>query len=180
MRKSRQDSLYSQQYIMEALDQLLEENHLEDITITEICKKAGVARVTFYKYYHTIYDVLNASVEVGIKSAIEQLSNINPQDNIQDVLADIIAGIAASPTSLQRQINANTHGVVLDYFVHAISRLSQADTVFSKKLNQAEVLFIAGGMFSIITHWFKNDLQESPQSVAAMITEVLPSSALKQ
>lgn len=180
MRKSRQDSLYSQQYIMEALDQLLEENDLEDITITEICKKAGVARVTFYKYYHTIYDVINASVEAGIKKAIEQLSNINPQDNIQNVITDIIAGIAASPTSLQRQINANTHGVVLDYFVHAINRLSQADTVFSKKLNQAEVLFIAGGMFSIITHWFKNDLQESPRSVAAMITDVLPSSALKQ
>ncbi|MFP7254443.1 hypothetical protein CHH91_11815 [Virgibacillus sp. 7505] len=180
MRKSRQDSLYSQQYIMEALNQLLEENALEDITITEICKKAGVARVTFYKYYHTIYDVMNASVEVSIKRAIEQLSNINTTDNIQDVIADITAGIAANPTSLQRQINANTHGVILDYFIHAISRLSQADTVFSKKLNHSEVLFIAGGMFSIIIQWFKNDLQESPQSVAAMIIDSLPSSALKK
>lgn len=165
---------------MEALNQLLEENDLEDITITEICKKAGVARVTFYKYYHTIYDVMNASVEVSIKSAIERLSNINPQDNIQDVIADITAGLAASPTSLQRQINANTHGVILDYFVYAITRLSQADTVFSKKLNEAEVLFIAGGMFSIITHWFKNDLKESPRSVAAMIMDALPNSSLKK
>ncbi|SDD60977.1 DNA-binding transcriptional regulator, AcrR family [Terribacillus halophilus] len=179
MRKSRQDSLYSQQYIREALDHLLEENDLEDITITDICKKAGVARVTFYKYYHTIYDVMSASVEVYVKSAIEQLSNINPQENIQDMLTDMIAGLAESPMSLKRQINSNTHGMVLDYFIYAIDRLSQADTVFSKKLTQAEVLFIAGGIFSIITYWFKNDLHEPPESIAAMITDVLPSAAIK-
>ncbi|MFP7494936.1 TetR/AcrR family transcriptional regulator [Terribacillus saccharophilus] len=164
---------------MEALNQLLEESDLEDITITDICKKAGVARVTFYKYYHTIYDVMTASVEMHVKNAIEKLSNLNPQSSIHVMLTDMIAELAESPMSLKRQINSNTHGVILDYFIYAVSRLSQADTIFNKKLKQPEVLFIAGGMFSILTHWLKNDLQESPEQIATMITEVLPSTVLK-
>ncbi|QXE02578.1 TetR/AcrR family transcriptional regulator [Terribacillus sp. DMT04] len=180
MRKSRQDSLYSQQYIMEALSQLLEENDLEDITITDICKKAGVARVTFYKYYHSIYDVMNANVEVTVKSLIERHVIPTPYKDIRDVITNMMEELAANPTALKRQIDTNMSGILLDYFIYAIDKLAQSDAFFNKDMDRASVLFVAGGMFSVITDWFKHDLKESPQSIAANITAVLPGSVLKK
>ena len=49
-RKVREDAKYSQECIVDAFLILLGEKNLQDITVTEICKKAGVARITFYKY----------------------------------------------------------------------------------------------------------------------------------
>ena len=48
-RKIRDDSRYSQECIVDAFIYLLGEKKFQNITVTEICKKAGVARITFYK-----------------------------------------------------------------------------------------------------------------------------------
>lgn len=47
----------------EALLQLLEKKEYDFITVTEICKKAGVNRSTFYLHYETIDDLLFETVE---------------------------------------------------------------------------------------------------------------------
>ena len=48
----------------EALLLLLEQKDIDDITVKEICKKAGVNRSTFYLHYETIYDLLAESLEM--------------------------------------------------------------------------------------------------------------------
>ena len=63
VRKIRDDSRYSQECIVDAFIYLLGEKNFQNITVTEICKKAGVARITFYKYYKTTNDVLKAAVD---------------------------------------------------------------------------------------------------------------------
>lgn len=50
------------QYMDQALLQLLAKKDLADITVKEICQKAGVHRSTFYLHYETISDLLEESV----------------------------------------------------------------------------------------------------------------------
>ena len=49
--------------IKEAFIQLLATTSLEDITISQLTKKAGVNRSTFYLHYETISDLLEESLE---------------------------------------------------------------------------------------------------------------------
>ena len=44
--------------ITEAMIQLLEDHPLEDIAITDLVKRAGVGRVSFYRNYTSKEDVL--------------------------------------------------------------------------------------------------------------------------
>ncbi|MCD7797111.1 MAG: TetR/AcrR family transcriptional regulator [Clostridiales bacterium] len=43
--------------------ELMEKKSFEYITVTEICKKAGVNRSTFYLHYETVADLLSECVE---------------------------------------------------------------------------------------------------------------------
>ena len=47
----------------EALIQLINEKDHDYITITEICKRAGVNRSTFYLHYETVDDLLKEAIK---------------------------------------------------------------------------------------------------------------------
>lgn len=50
---------YSQKMMKDALIGLLEENDLNEITVTDICSTADVNRGTFYRYYRDVDDLFN-------------------------------------------------------------------------------------------------------------------------
>ena len=47
----------------EAMLSLLQEKDFDYISITEVCKKAGVNRSTFYLHYENIIDLYNETME---------------------------------------------------------------------------------------------------------------------
>lgn len=173
MRNSRQDSLYSQQYIMEALSQLTREKDLDGITVTDLCKKAGVARVTFYKYYQTIYDVLEASIEKDMKQFLEEINHLNGGDSFQHLIEGIINVISVEHNSLKKLIESNRTGMLLHYLTYAMEEIYRTNTPLGNYLNRTQVLFVAGGMTNVVIDWVKNGVKESPNSVAKRIYEVL-------
>ena len=59
----------------EALILLLEKKDWEFITVTEICKKAGVNRSTFYLHYETMDDLLYETIEMIGRRFNEAFSN---------------------------------------------------------------------------------------------------------
>ena len=65
----------------DALVALLEQNEFSDISITDICEKAGVNRSTFYAHYDNLYDLLKETQENAITVFFDSLnSGIGPSD----------------------------------------------------------------------------------------------------
>lgn len=62
MNKSESKYFNTAQKMDKALIALLEEKTFEYITVSEICKKAGVNRSTFYLHYENTVDLLNETV----------------------------------------------------------------------------------------------------------------------
>ena len=71
MKKSESKYFYTAQLMNQALLSLLEKKDIEFITVSEITKKAGVNRSTFYLHYENIYELL----EETIKNLNEQFIN---------------------------------------------------------------------------------------------------------
>ena len=63
MKKNQSKYFYTASLMNEALILLLEKKDIEFITVTEIAKKAGVNRSTFYLHYDDIYDLLAETIE---------------------------------------------------------------------------------------------------------------------
>ncbi len=51
-------NLYSRQQLTKALLKLLKKKELADITVSELCEEAGVGRVTFYRNYPDMKDIV--------------------------------------------------------------------------------------------------------------------------
>ncbi len=63
MNKNESKYFYTAALMNQALLALLEKKDIEFITITEITKKAGVNRSTFYLHYDSVYDLLEETIE---------------------------------------------------------------------------------------------------------------------
>ena len=62
MEKNVSKYFYTAQLMNQALMSLLEKKDIEFITVTEITKKAGVNRSTFYLHYENIYELLEETI----------------------------------------------------------------------------------------------------------------------
>ncbi|MBR2616763.1 MAG: TetR/AcrR family transcriptional regulator [Clostridia bacterium] len=62
MNKNESKYFYTASLMNQALLQLLEKKDIELITVTEITKKAGVNRSTFYLHYDTVYELLEETL----------------------------------------------------------------------------------------------------------------------
>ena len=63
MNKNESKYFYTAKLMNQALLALLEKKDIEFITITEITKKAGVNRSTFYLHYDNIYELLEETID---------------------------------------------------------------------------------------------------------------------
>ncbi|PFE59261.1 TetR family transcriptional regulator [Bacillus cereus] len=174
LRNSRQDGVYSQEYITEALFLLLQEKKLEDITVTDLCKKAGVARVTFYKYYRNIYDVINALMQKSVDKFLEEITYLDPHYSLQLFIEGLISAMANERILLKNLIDSNMSGLFLDYVNSAIKSIFETDNPISNNMSRTQVLFFAGGFFNVFIDWIKGPSRESLQSLAEKTFEMLP------
>ena len=74
MKKNNSKYFYTAQLMNQALLELLEKKDLEFITVTEITKKAGVNRSTFYLHYDNIYELLDETIENTNKKFADAMS----------------------------------------------------------------------------------------------------------
>ena len=63
MKQNDSKYFYTASLMNSALLSLLEKKDIEYITVTEITKKAGVNRSTFYLHYDDVYDLLEETIE---------------------------------------------------------------------------------------------------------------------
>ena len=74
--------------MQQALIDLLEEKDLNDISITDICEKAGVNRSTFYAHYENLYDLLKETQESAITEFFDSLNSDIGSSDFSKMSAD--------------------------------------------------------------------------------------------
>ncbi len=82
MKSSESKYLYTAKLMNQALIEILEKKDIDFISITEITKKAGVNRSTFYLHYDNVYDLLEETIENINKEFVDSFV-INSPINIQ-------------------------------------------------------------------------------------------------
>ena len=63
MNKNESKYFYTAELMNQALISLLEKKEIDFISVTEVAKKAGVNRSTFYLHYDNIYELLEETIE---------------------------------------------------------------------------------------------------------------------
>lgn len=149
-----------------ALLKELETTHIGQIAVTALCRRAGVNRATFYRYYQTPLDVL-AEMEAEYTRTFRE-TVFRPD---RDVRQNLIAMLRY--TKENRRLN----GALLEYSVISMiyGRKKEGDFIeyaFLSRLSPANARYLDGMLVSVMRTWLADDYRESPERIADLMIRV--------
>lgn len=148
--------------ITESLIKLMEEKRFKDISITELCARAGVSRISFYRNYKSKQDIL---VKKLIKEAEEWWKRYTEKNNIENdnnlSYFDIMSDLFTHFKKLER--------IILLLYKNSLSHLLKANVYNScgpkpehSDHNAYIRAMIAGSIFGLLDEWIKRGMKEAP------------------
>lgn len=155
------------EYITEALLLLMKKKEYKDISITEICDKAGVTRMSFYRNFDSKEDILEKWVTV-ITDTFLATSQINyRQDSVRDYFIKLFTHMEQYKDICEALYKAN--------LLHIIK--SQFDRVFldahRDDYDDYKSYFLSGGIYNVFLLWLLGGCRESPSELAGKLEDIL-------
>ena len=173
MKKQRMDSLLSQEYIKDALSCLLKEKPYNHISVTELCKKAGVARITFYKYFDTIDDVYRQLVDQVVMTYAKMVRKANITDNYEKMLEFCFSYLSSYESSIKNMLFSGKSYLIYEYFRDSFQDFFPLRCP-NKELETVKYTSYTGGLFVLTMDWIKNGMKETPAALAHLVSKSLP------
>ena len=155
------------EYIKTALLQLMRKKSFHHISITELCEKAGVSRMSFYRNFDSKEDVLKRwCAEITDKFVAE--SGINYRHNpLKPYFNTLFTHVLQ-----YREMSFLLHRDGLLWIVK-----DDIDRVFFETYagvyDEYKMHFITGGIFDVYRFWIETGLRETPEELALKLSEIL-------
>lgn len=174
---------YTKDCLYRSFLEFLAEKPISNITVIEICDRAGVSRKTFYKYYSDQFALLQAMQDDLFADYQERLEELPP--NVFAIAPDLIR-FAGENRVLMKAIFANRNeGGFVDRMIEDLYARYAADwQAANPKMgsDQVEALFyyVVSGLFGLVRHWLfdqpKRDAEEVIEDAGWLMKLTTPSS----
>lgn len=157
------------------LDTLLEKK-LSEITVSEICLKAGINRNTFYSHYQSVASLMSSIESEFSETLQEQLKeSISSGDGNMITLIDLLMTTVRENSDmcifLFSENGSQTYlNNILDYCLPIALQDWTAASDISEEDGKMLYRFISGGAVSVISGWVKSGFTEPQESVVWKLT----------
>lgn len=145
-------------YITEALLQLMEKNDYQDISITDITKKAGVNRVTFYRNFNNKDEVISKC----LKLKIENFKNNNKET--KNGLYEVLKYIEMCKDILKPIYNSHAEHLFLKHILDIWNNTKEEQNIWAYT-KSAWAYF----MFGWANEWYLRGMKETPEELLKII-----------
>lgn len=160
--------------IGEAIFALMDKKEYKDIRISDIVKKAGVSRMTFYHYYESKEDALadffHEIVAGYIRECISEKEKIGKFHDITSIVHalkyfDLYSGF------ILKLVDAKLYYIVID----AMNAYMKNRILPRYKIPVYELYFYGGALLNVFIMWESNGKQESAEEIAQMVANSIGS-----
>lgn len=147
---------YTKKCLYDSFLELLAEKPVPDITVIEICERAGISRKTFYKYYSDQFALLAGMQNDLVADYRDRLAD-QEADIFQ--IAPLLIRFVDANRVLMKAIFANrSEGNAVDFieddlFERYRSAWEQANPTLSKLDVEALFYFVVSGLVGLVRHW---------------------------
>ncbi len=164
---SKKDSSFVKECLKKALLELMKEKSYKELSVSELCRKAGVSRMAFYRNYKLINDLF--------------------YETAVDLNAQIVA-VAGSPFVCNPEewyikafntIYENRHNLSIMYqenfqfeWMRVVNSLAVHDPSFTAEQKYQRLCW-CGGFENIVAAWLNNGCNETPEELAAYCIKYL-------
>lgn len=151
-------------YITEALFSLMKQTPFEEISVSDITKKAGVGRATFYRHFKTKEDVVREYFVSETSTFLKSIPH-NPTgpDDLYEIVFTAFSQLRQEKTVFQRLIDAHMEAFYYDYMnrmlVQNFKTNGYSDFAYAP-------YHVAGSLCNVSLAWVKRDCAESVKYMA--------------
>jgi AcrR family transcriptional regulator len=168
IRDSRQR--YTKQCVFTAFHELLEEKRVSEITVMELCERAGVSRKTFYKYYADPFALLTA-MQDDLFSGFMLALRDQPHD-IAQIVPQLIRFADEHRVLLKAVYENRSEGNFIDKVMGYLYEVYSEDwQKANPKMTREDVdylfHFVTSGLVGIIRYWLVEVPDASVEAVSA-------------
>lgn len=164
MNKKQEANAFVKECITTALLQMLENTPFEDIAITDLVKKAGVGRVSFYRNFESKKDVLAKHLVILLEEWGKEFESLGDPSKFSD--------------SLVRHYYKHKD-VYLMLYKQGLSDMIYETIRGAMKLHEAQhnleryaKSMIAGMIWGWADEWMRQGMPESPDEIALLSNQI--------
>lgn len=157
---------YVKEYITDSLLSLIKNSTLEKITITDIIKKAGVSRISFYRNFNSKEDILEQYL-TSITDNFIKNSDINFKENdLKTYFTILFKHLYNYKDFTLNLYKSNCLYLVENQFKRLFNNRNYDYDVYKRQ-------FYIGGIYNIYYYWLINGCKESPELLAEKLVNLL-------
>lgn len=186
MAKVNQRVMITKKLLKDGLLRLLEQENIDKVNVTELCKESGINRATFYAHYGTPYDLLTEIEHEMIDEIMGETERLWQKRGSLDfrVSTEIMCQYFYDHGDMIRVLMRNFSG---QDFARTLNQIYQA-ILDSSVIQDADkdniklmTAYLAGGGVFLLSTWLREDIQKGPQEIVQLISRLFSESIfLKQ
>ncbi|MCM1064258.1 MAG: TetR/AcrR family transcriptional regulator [Eubacterium sp.] len=151
-------------YITEALFRLMEERPYEEIAISDITKRAGVGRATFYRHFKTKDDIVREYFVTETKVFIQSVAQVpSRSDDFYENIFTAFSQLKKEKRAFKCLLAAHMESFYLDH-------MNREMAIYCEQNHQSNFHYvpyhIAGSLCNISLEWIRRDCKESVKTMA--------------
>lgn len=176
-KKENRKVKYTKMVLREALLSLMEDRPINKITVTDICEKADINRGTFYTHYTDHYDLL-AQIEGELFDEVRRaLYDMSTTTDTAAVVLEIIRCLERNGDLCKIIFSEYGDADFLKKIMfiahdHCLQEWATKATKTAHVPVEYLYSFTANGTVGILQKWIDDDMQETVEEVAQMVTEM--------
>lgn len=170
-KRSRTTSLL----LYKALCQLLDNQSLENITITQLTEHAQVGRATFYRNFDTIDDILRYAVDqhfIALKDYLYDYYSKTPDFSMHFFIIPFLKYWDRDYRLIEILMDTKNLWLLYESFQKLLKE--SLETYFSSSHLHMEnmdyfIAFRTGIAVNLLIQWIKNDRQDAPEKIVEIL-----------
>lgn len=162
--------------IGEALRELLTEKPLSEITVTDIQKRSGTGRSTFYRLFDNTDDVLLYLVEGEFLDMVNDYREMDWTDFTEHLIRSIMS---ESRVILNVTSSGKMH-VISRALRNDLTQVAEADNYKFDNLSRYMIAVFIGGCISLVTTWDETGREDSVDELARMMRKAFDYKAIEE
>lgn len=179
MERENQRIAITKRLLKESMLRLLKEKELDKISVTELCRDAGINRATFYRHYEIPRDVL-IEIEKDLYHELKRVVGlpVSPEDIKPSI--ERLCRYTEQHIDLLRIIircNSDTDFVTFinEIYTEIWGELGKLGIIqyLDAEVIKALTIYCAGGSYFILRHWLLGDIRKSAEQMASCLYELL-------
>lgn len=178
-KKKTQRNRFTRMCMGDALVNIMQQKAYDKISVSDIVKKAGVSRMTYYNYYETKEELVKDYIEEITSLYLdEEKNNLKEKNNIMDYahILFLIKFFDRYGKFFVTLADAGMYSFIIDAANIIMEKeykdnYSTSDDAYFLKKKTYELYFYSGAMVNVFLQWQKNGKNITPEELAGIITD---------